>query len=143
MDPSTRADPGVPCAVAAGARMGSRPLAACPLASARGRSCYAYDTSVADSQALGVALRAARTGGQVALARLGKSDYMRWKSDRDVVSSSMAGPCAACSASWKTRSPNTCTGLARSQGVPEFRPGSCHPEQAQRCDLAQSIRDVR
>ena len=39
-----------------------------------------------DSQALELAVRAARTGGQVALARLGKSDYMRWKSHRDVVS---------------------------------------------------------
>ena len=52
----------------------------------RRRSSYAYDTSVEDSQALEVAVRAARTGGQVALARLGKSDYMRWKSHRDVVS---------------------------------------------------------
>jgi fructose-1,6-bisphosphatase/inositol monophosphatase family enzyme len=41
-----------------------------------------------DAQALEVALRAARTGGQVALARLGKPDYMRWKAHRDVVSGS-------------------------------------------------------
>jgi myo-inositol-1(or 4)-monophosphatase len=39
-----------------------------------------------DAQALEVAARAARTGGQVALARLGKPDYMRWKGHRDVVS---------------------------------------------------------
>jgi myo-inositol-1(or 4)-monophosphatase len=39
-----------------------------------------------DAQALEVALHAARTGGQVALARLGKSDYQRWKGHRDVVS---------------------------------------------------------
>ncbi len=31
-------------------------------------------------------MRAARTGGQLALARLGKNDYMRWKGHRDVVS---------------------------------------------------------
>jgi myo-inositol-1(or 4)-monophosphatase len=41
---------------------------------------------VEDSQALDVAVRAARTGGLVALARLGKTDYMRWKTHRDVVS---------------------------------------------------------
>jgi myo-inositol-1(or 4)-monophosphatase len=41
---------------------------------------------VEDLLALEVAARAARTGGQVALARLGKSDYMRWKGHRDVVS---------------------------------------------------------
>jgi myo-inositol-1(or 4)-monophosphatase len=35
---------------------------------------------------LEVAIRAARTGGQVALARLGKTDYQRWKGHRDVVS---------------------------------------------------------
>jgi myo-inositol-1(or 4)-monophosphatase len=39
-----------------------------------------------DAQALEVALRAARSGGELALARLGKSDYMRWKGHRDVVS---------------------------------------------------------
>src|SRR5256885_11297399 len=39
-----------------------------------------------DAQALEVAVRAARTGGLVALARLGKADYMRWKGHRDVVS---------------------------------------------------------
>jgi myo-inositol-1(or 4)-monophosphatase len=39
-----------------------------------------------DTQALEVAVRAARIGGQVALARLGKNDYMRWKRHRDVVS---------------------------------------------------------
>jgi myo-inositol-1(or 4)-monophosphatase len=41
---------------------------------------------VEDAQALEVAIRAARIGGKVALARLGKSDYMRWKGHRDVVS---------------------------------------------------------
>jgi hypothetical protein len=30
-------------------------------------------------------MRAARTGGQVALARLGKPDYQRWKGHRNVV----------------------------------------------------------
>jgi myo-inositol-1(or 4)-monophosphatase len=39
-----------------------------------------------DAQALEVALRAARRGGEVALARLGTPDYMRWKDHRDVVS---------------------------------------------------------
>ena len=39
-----------------------------------------------DAQALEVAVRAARRGGEVALARLGTPDYMRWKSHRDVVS---------------------------------------------------------
>jgi myo-inositol-1(or 4)-monophosphatase len=39
-----------------------------------------------DAQALEVAVRAARAGGEVALGRLGKADYMRWKSHRDVVS---------------------------------------------------------
>ena len=39
-----------------------------------------------DAQALEVGLRAARAGGHIALARLGKADYMRWKSHRDVVS---------------------------------------------------------
>jgi myo-inositol-1(or 4)-monophosphatase len=43
---------------------------------------------VEDDQALAVAIRAARTGGQVALARLGKPDYQRWKGHRDVVSGS-------------------------------------------------------
>ena len=43
---------------------------------------------VEDEQALAVAIRAARTGGQVALARLGKPDYQRWKGHRDVVSGS-------------------------------------------------------
>ena len=38
-----------------------------------------------ESQALEVAVRAARAGGQVALANLGKVDYQRWKSHRDVV----------------------------------------------------------
>jgi myo-inositol-1(or 4)-monophosphatase len=41
---------------------------------------------VDDASALDVAVRAARTGGQVALAHLGKADYMRWKTHRDVVS---------------------------------------------------------
>jgi myo-inositol-1(or 4)-monophosphatase len=44
---------------------------------------------VEDREALEVAVRAARTGGQVALARLGKPDYMRWKTHRDVVSGSI------------------------------------------------------
>ena len=39
-----------------------------------------------DAQALEVAVRAARRGGEVALARLGTADYMRWKRHRDVVS---------------------------------------------------------
>lgn len=39
-----------------------------------------------DALALEVATRAARTGGQLALARLGSADYMRWKGHRDVVS---------------------------------------------------------
>ena len=39
-----------------------------------------------DAQALEIATRAARIGGQVALERLGKADYMRWKAHRDVVS---------------------------------------------------------
>src|ERR1041384_8168721 len=43
-------------------------------------------TSVDDALALGVATRAARAGGQVALARLDTGDYVRWKSHRDVVS---------------------------------------------------------
>jgi myo-inositol-1(or 4)-monophosphatase len=38
-----------------------------------------------DAQALEVAVRAARVGGQVALASLGKADYQRWKSHRDIV----------------------------------------------------------
>jgi len=38
-----------------------------------------------DSQALEVAVRAARAGGKVALAQLGKVDYQRWKAHRDVV----------------------------------------------------------
>jgi myo-inositol-1(or 4)-monophosphatase len=38
-----------------------------------------------DAQALEVAVRAARAGGQVALASLGKIDYQRWKGHRDVV----------------------------------------------------------
>src|SRR6266508_1674154 len=38
-----------------------------------------------DAQALEVAMRAARAGGQVALASLGKIDYQRWKSHRDIV----------------------------------------------------------
>jgi myo-inositol-1(or 4)-monophosphatase len=41
---------------------------------------------VEDGEALEIAVRAARTGGQAALARLGKTDYMRWKGHRDVVS---------------------------------------------------------
>jgi myo-inositol-1(or 4)-monophosphatase len=41
---------------------------------------------VDDAQALQVAVRAAQAGGQVALARLGTSDYVRWKGHRDVVS---------------------------------------------------------
>src|SRR5499427_5481347 len=41
-----------------------------------------------DAQALEVAMRAARTAGEVALAHLGKPDYVRWKSHRDVVSGS-------------------------------------------------------
>ena len=39
-----------------------------------------------DAPALEVAVRAARAGGEVALARLGAADYMRWKGHRDVVS---------------------------------------------------------
>jgi myo-inositol-1(or 4)-monophosphatase len=39
-----------------------------------------------ESAALDIAVAAARTGGRVALARLGKTDYMRWKGHRDVVS---------------------------------------------------------
>ena len=38
-----------------------------------------------DGQALEVAVRAARRGGEVAMARVGKPDYMRWKGHRDVV----------------------------------------------------------
>jgi myo-inositol-1(or 4)-monophosphatase len=41
---------------------------------------------VEDAQALEIAMRAARAGGQLALARLGTPDYMRWKGHRDVVS---------------------------------------------------------
>jgi myo-inositol-1(or 4)-monophosphatase len=41
---------------------------------------------VEDGQALEVAVRAARAGGQVAVARLGKPDYKRWKTHRDVTS---------------------------------------------------------
>ena len=41
-----------------------------------------------DAQALEVAVRAARAGGHVALASLGKPDYQRWKSHRDVVTGS-------------------------------------------------------
>jgi myo-inositol-1(or 4)-monophosphatase len=41
---------------------------------------------VEDAQALEIAMRAARAGGSVALARLGTADYMRWKGHRDVVS---------------------------------------------------------
>ena len=41
-----------------------------------------------DGQALAVASRAARAGGEVARAQLGKPDVMRWKSHRNVV----AGP---------------------------------------------------
>jgi len=40
---------------------------------------------VQDTQALEVAAQAARAGGKLALERLGKTDYMRWKSQRDVV----------------------------------------------------------
>jgi myo-inositol-1(or 4)-monophosphatase len=40
---------------------------------------------VDDAQALAVAQRAARAGGAIALARLGKPDYQRWKGHRDVV----------------------------------------------------------
>ncbi len=39
-----------------------------------------------DAQALELAQRAARAGGELALARLGKPDYQRWKGHRDVVS---------------------------------------------------------
>jgi myo-inositol-1(or 4)-monophosphatase len=39
-----------------------------------------------DGLALEVAVRAARAGGLVALARLGEADYVRWKTHRDVVS---------------------------------------------------------
>jgi myo-inositol-1(or 4)-monophosphatase len=39
-----------------------------------------------DALALQIAVRAAHAGGEIALARLGKSDYMRWKGARDVVS---------------------------------------------------------
>src|SRR5436190_3046691 len=38
-----------------------------------------------DAQALEVAVRAARAGGQVALASLGTIDYFKWKSHRDIV----------------------------------------------------------
>ena len=38
-----------------------------------------------DAHALEVALRAARSGGAVALAKLARPDYMRWKGHRDVV----------------------------------------------------------
>jgi myo-inositol-1(or 4)-monophosphatase len=41
---------------------------------------------VEDGEAFDVAVRAARVGGQVALARLGQPDYVTWKSHRDVVS---------------------------------------------------------
>jgi uncharacterized membrane protein YebE (DUF533 family) len=41
---------------------------------------------VEDAQALEVTARAAKAGGLIALARLGKTDYMRWKGHRDVVS---------------------------------------------------------
>jgi len=41
---------------------------------------------VEDRAALGVAARAARAGGEVALARLGQPDYQRWKGHRDIVS---------------------------------------------------------
>src|SRR6185369_13798609 len=38
-----------------------------------------------DDVALEVAVRAARTGGEIALARLGNAGYLRWKGYRDVV----------------------------------------------------------
>src|SRR4051812_185923 len=38
-----------------------------------------------DAEALEIAVRAARAGGEVARASLGKIDYQRWKSHRDVV----------------------------------------------------------
>jgi len=41
---------------------------------------------VNDAEALEVARRAARAGAAIALARLGKPDYQRWKGHRDVVS---------------------------------------------------------
>jgi myo-inositol-1(or 4)-monophosphatase len=41
---------------------------------------------VEDRAALEVAARAARAGGEVALARLGQPDYQRWKGHRDIVS---------------------------------------------------------
>jgi myo-inositol-1(or 4)-monophosphatase len=41
---------------------------------------------VEDAPALEIGSRAARAGGQVALAHLGKPDYQRWKQHRDVVS---------------------------------------------------------
>jgi myo-inositol-1(or 4)-monophosphatase len=41
---------------------------------------------VEDAQALEIASRAARAGGEVALTHLGKADYQRWKQHRDVVS---------------------------------------------------------
>jgi myo-inositol-1(or 4)-monophosphatase len=43
---------------------------------------------VDDAQALAIASRAARAGGEIARARLGRPDVMRWKGHRDVI----AGP---------------------------------------------------
>jgi myo-inositol-1(or 4)-monophosphatase len=40
---------------------------------------------VQDTQALEVAAHAARAGGKLALERLGRTEYVRWKSHRDVV----------------------------------------------------------
>jgi len=47
-----------------------------------------YHTAVEDREALEVAARAARAGGEVALANLGQPDYQRWKGHRDIVSGS-------------------------------------------------------
>ena len=38
------------------------------------------------NRALEVAVRAARKGGEVALARMGNPGYLKWKGHRDVVS---------------------------------------------------------
>src|SRR5262249_60344340 len=45
-----------------------------------------YDTQgLEDAEALEIATRAARAGGQVALVHLGQPDYQRWKGPRDLV----------------------------------------------------------
>lgn len=45
-----------------------------------------HDRGTSSDQALDVAVRAAREGGRVARARLGRPGYLRWKGPRDVVS---------------------------------------------------------